>query len=91
MTAKTTLRQQLAAVLDEDLTREHVRRIALEALTGETTGLVDCPECGNAFRARLPKIREQVQNLTALLEQAEGRVGEERQQGTVVTIVRPPL
>ncbi len=89
--AATTLRANLAAVMQEDVTIDHVRRIVLEALTGETKSSVTCPECGLEFKAPLPRIREQVQNVKDLLEQVEGKPAEQKPEALTVTIVRPAV
>lgn len=86
-----TLRTHIGVILDEEATLEATRQIVLDALGAETARRVTCPDCGTEFRAKQPDLKKQVDTLIALLEQHEGKAGQQAPAELQVIIQRPPL
>jgi hypothetical protein len=84
-------RKVIAAVLEEGITEERVKGIVDSAFASEILATFVCEECGSAMKAKAPDLKKQVETMIALLDQAEGRPGQNQPEATVVIVERPPL
>ena len=75
--APTTIRGLMAQVAEEEATLARMREIADRALNVDHLVPVTCPDCGSGFRAPLPNTGMELKNAIALLEQIEGKAGEQ--------------
>lgn len=83
--ARSTFRD----VINEAATREKVQQLVDQALT--INGLVNvyCPQCKKMLKAEMPNVKGRIDALVALLEQAEGKPGQE-EAGVSIVVERPP-
>lgn len=85
--ARTVLRD----AINEHLTPERAKQLIEDAFGAENVAAVECPECGNKFRAPVPDVKKTVDAITALVQEAEGRPEQRAPQETQITIERPPF
>jgi hypothetical protein len=86
-----SLREMLAAVMEESATLENVRTLVTQTMDESHRPTVHCPECGNEFRPPQPDLKKRLDSVIALLEQVEGKAGAMPPADTLITILRPPL
>jgi uncharacterized Zn finger protein len=89
--AAGSLRQFIGEVLEEEATLDDVREVIREALGATATSLVDCPSCGERFKAKLPDVKKKLDALVAALEQVEGRPEMRMPEATTVVLQRVEL
>lgn len=87
--APVTVRGLLAQVAEEEATLDRMREIADRALNVDHLVNVHCPHCGEGFRAPLPNTGTELKNAIALLEQIEGKAGEQPPGALTIVIERP--
>ncbi len=87
--APTTVRGLLAQVAEEEATLARMREIADRALNVDHLVPVECPHCGESFRAPLPNTGLELKNAVVLLEQIEGKAGEQPPGSLSIVIERP--
>lgn len=85
------LRALLSQVSEETATVDQIRQIVMDALGADGATLSQCPACGEEFRQRQPDVKKQLDAAIALLEQIEGKAGQNVPEATRVVIQRPPL
>jgi transposase len=77
-------------VVSESVSKTRIRRLIDDAFASEVTVSAECPECGaHGLKVRVPDVKRQLDVVTGLLEQAEGRP-EQRAPGEVTVIVERP-
>lgn len=83
--ARSTFRD----VVNEETTAERVRELVDQALN--INGLINvyCPQCKRMLKAEAPNVKGRIDALVALLEQAEGKPGNE-EAGVTIVVERPP-
>lgn len=87
--APTTVRGLLSQVAEEEATLDRMREIADRALNVDHLVAVTCPHCQEAFKAPLPNTGLELKNAIALLEQIEGKAGDQPPGSTTIYIERP--
>lgn len=70
------VRGLLSQVMDEEATIEGIRELVREGIGATTVRQVECPSCGEKFRAKVPDTKKAADTLIAFLEQKEGKAGE---------------
>lgn len=85
----TTIRALMAEVAGEEATIERMREIADRALNVDHLVTVTCPDCHSTFRAPLPNTGTELKNAIALMEQIEGKAGEQPPGALTIVIERP--
>jgi hypothetical protein len=85
----TTIRGLMADVAGEEATLERMREIADRALNVDHLVTVECPHCRESFRAPLPNTGTELKNAIALLEQIEGKAGEQPPGALTIIVERP--
>lgn len=90
-TAAPGARKVIGDALADGITQERVTALVDAAFASEVVATFVCEECGAAMKAKAPDLKKQVDSMVALLEQAEGRPGQNQPEATSITIVRPPL
>lgn len=86
-----SLREMLAAVMEEEATLDNVRKLVMETMNESHRPTVHCPECGNEFRPPVGDLKKRLDSVISLLEQVEGKAGAMPPASTLITVLRPPL
>ena len=86
-----SLREMLAAVMEEEATLDNVRKLVMETMNESHRPTVHCPECGNEFRPPVADLKKRLDAIIALLEQVEGKAGQMPPANTVINLVRYAL
>jgi len=84
-------RKVIADALAAGITPARVKALVDAAFDSEVATDAVCPDCGAAMKVRMPDLKKQVDTMVQLLEQAEGRPGQNQPEATQITIIRPPL
>lgn len=84
-------RKVIAEALAEGITPERVKALVDASFESEIVATFRCEDCGGVMKAKAPDLKKQVDSMVALLEQAEGRPGQNQPEATTITIIRPPL
>lgn len=84
-------RKVIAQVLEEGITPERIKNIVDAAFAAEVAADAVCPDCGASMKIKTPDLKKQVETMIALLDQAEGRPGQNQPEATTIVIERPPL
>jgi hypothetical protein len=84
-------RKIIGDALTEGITPERVKAIVDAAFASEVESTAVCPDCGVAMKVKMPDLKKQVETMVSLLDQAEGRPGQNQPEATTVIVERPPL
>lgn len=83
-----SLRAHIREAISESSTLEYVKQLIADVFGTKKATLVQCPECGESFKAPLPDVKTQVTAMIDLLEQAEGKAEQKPTEATTVVIER---
>ncbi len=86
--APVTLRGMLSQVSGEDATLDRVREITQMALDIDQWLRVTCPDCQAEFRAQVPDVSKMLRNAIEILEQVEGKAGDQPPGALTVVVER---
>ncbi len=86
--APVTLRGMMSQVAGEQATLERIREIAMDALNVEAGTEVTCPDCGSRFRARVADEKKRLDAAVTLVEQLEGKAGDQPPGALTVVVER---
>ena len=78
----------MSQVAGEEATVDRMREIADRALNVEFMVPVTCPHCGEGFKTALPNTGQELKNAIALVEQLEGKAGDQPPGSTSIIIQR---
>lgn len=87
---RKSARENISAEINSGVTRARVKTLLDTAFDATVPVDAECPSCGEQLRAKAPDLKKQLDVLVALLEQAEGRPGQQAPGELQVVIERPP-
>ena len=87
--SKGAFRQAVRETINLPEYQTMISELVKNALSLEMDATGPCPHCKKSIRMRLPDVKRQVDTIAALLDQAEGKPGDDP-GGVVIVIERPP-
>lgn len=76
-------------VAAEEATTDRVREIIALALNIDQALKCECPDCGSNFVAKVPDVSKMLRNAIEVLEQVEGKAGDQQTVAPTVIVERP--
>jgi hypothetical protein len=79
----------MADAVSEGYTKDDIASIIEAAKGAVTKATAECEECGHQMRVIVSDWKKQAELLITLIEQIEGKAGQEKPEATTVVIERP--